>query len=166
MTDMTRRSRSRSRIGIVGALAIGGVAAAAGCSGGSDGGTSGETATVRVVYEAATEVDPDVVADFPACTSMVGQTHIHPSWVNWVQVSMTPEGDDRWTVRFDDVPVGERVGIRINDPNFCGESPFGSRTTAIEANGEVLVDVISTPVTGDHGDGLGFRVNADGDIDP
>jgi hypothetical protein len=144
------------------------LAAAAGCSSdsGSDGGTSGETATVRFVYEGATEVDPDVVAAEPACTGMVGQTHIHPSWLNWVQMSMTPQGDDRWTVEFDDVPVGERVGIRINDPNFCGETPFGSRTTAISANGETLVDVISTPVTGDHGDGLGFRVNGDGEIDP
>ena len=70
--------------------------------------TTGATAQVTVVefvYQASTSIDPDVAAAHTACVAGVGQTHIHPSWLNFSRINMRAVGVERWEITFEDVPI-------------------------------------------------------------
>ncbi len=120
---------------------------------------------VEFVYEAATEVDPGVAQQFPQCVQGVGQTHIHPSWRNFVRIDMTADNADRWSITFTDVAVDSEQRIRISDPNACASDPNGASTENVFANGTQLLRVVDTPGNGIE-PGLAFIVSPSGEVFP
>ncbi len=136
---------------------------------GSDGGSSTTepptSVVVEFVYEAATEVDPGVAQQFPQCVQGVGQTHIHPSWRNFVRIDMTADNADQWSITFTDVPVDSEQRIRISDPNACASDPNGASTEYVFANGTQLLRVVDTPGNGIE-PGLAFIVSPSGEVFP
>jgi hypothetical protein len=123
------------------------------------------TATVAFAYSAPTAPDQTVATQFPACFQGVNQTHIHPGWREYEGISLTASGPDRWTITFDDVPVGVEQRFRINDPNHCDLNATGATTTDITANGVALTRVVDTPGSGVE-PGLAFTVSGGGGVTP
>lgn len=121
------------------------------------------TATVTFVYRASTVPRTDLPAALASCVSLVGRTHIHPSWRSFGRIDMTPIGSDRWEISFSDVPVGARQAIRVSDGNACDENPTGAATRNVFANGIVLSEIVPTPGSGTE-PGLAFTVAADGRV--
>ena len=74
-------------------------------------------------------------------------------------------GADLWQITFTDVPVAERLSIRVSDPNVCAENPTGAATEQVFANDVRLVDIVPTPGTGTE-PGLAFTVDAGGGVTP
>jgi hypothetical protein len=124
---------------------------------------SGRT-TVTFEYVSPTATDPDVARRFPACVAGVGQTHIHPSWRGFDRVDLTPAAD-RWTIVFDDVPVGSRERVRVSDANACADNPTGASTRNLFAHGVALTEVVDTPGSGTE-PGLAFTAAEDGTVAP
>ena len=123
------------------------------------------TATVEFVYSAPTAPDQAIATQFPACFQGVSQTHIHPSWHQYEASFLTADGPDRWTITFDDVPVGVEQRFRINDPNHCDLNATGATTTGITANGVTLTRGVDTPGSGIE-PGLAFTVGGNGTVTP
>lgn len=119
-------------------------------------------ARVKFVYRAETAPDPAVAAAFPDCASE--PTHIHVEWENFAYQAMIPE-TGRFTVTFDNVPVGQINRIRVNDPNNCDIDRTGATTVNVFANGTELTNVVSTPGSGPE-PGLSFSVTEDGQVTP
>ena len=136
----------------------------------NDGGTSPTSpsaarATVRFDYRASTTVSPDLPPATQACVNGIGRTHIHPSWRNFDRIDMQGVGTDLWQITFTDVPVAERLSIRVSDPNVCAENATGAATQNVFANDVRLVDVVPTPGSGTE-PGLAFTVDAIGGVSP
>ena len=126
---------------------------------------SAARATVRFDYRASTTVHPDLPPSTQACVNGVGRTHIHPSWRNFDRIEMQGVGTDLWQITFADVPVAERLSIRVSDPNVCAENATGAATQNVFANDVRLVDVVPTPGTGTE-PGLAFTVGMGGGVTP
>ena len=78
---------------------------------------------------------------------------------------MRASGSDLWQITFTDVPIDERLSIRVSDPNVCAENATGAATRNVSANDVRLVEVVPTPGTGTE-PGLAFTVNAGGAVTP
>ena len=162
MTDANRTIRAWT-----GGLLVVIAAALTACN---DGGTSptapsATRATVRFDYRASTTVSPDLPPSTQACVNGVGRTHIHPSWRGFNRIDMQAVGTDLWQITFTDVPVAERLSIRVSDPNVCAENATGAATQSVFANDVRLVDIVPTPGTGTE-PGLAFTVDAGGTVTP
>jgi hypothetical protein len=120
---------------------------------------------VRFDDRASTTVNPDLPPSTQACVNGVGRTHIHPSWRSFNRIDMQAVGTDLWQITFTDVPVAERLSIRVSDPNVCAENATGAATQDVFANDIRLVDVVPTPGTGTE-PGLAFTVGASGGVTP
>ena len=123
--------------------------------------------TVSFEYRALTEVREDILnnPNRRDCLTLVGRTHIHPEWLDFMIVALRPNGDMLWERTFEDVPVG-RHRIRVSDPNACEENPTGAVTDqVIYANGTLLTQPADTPGTGIE-PGFSFRVTATGFVAP
>ncbi|MCZ6916270.1 MAG: hypothetical protein O7I93_05805 [Gemmatimonadetes bacterium] len=107
-----------------------------------------QVTVVEFVYQASTSIDPDVVAAHSACAIGAGQTHIHPSWLNFSRINMRAVGVDRWEITFRDVPIDVLQSIRISDPNVCADNPTGAATQNVSANAVLLTNVVDTPGSG------------------
>ncbi len=116
-------------------------------------------AEVTFAYLASTERNFDI----PDCG--VGETHIHPSWRRFDLVAFKEFGPMEWRRTFTDVPVGERLRIRVSDANYCDRDPNGATTENVFANGVQLYRVVETPGNGPE-PGLSFLVEADGTVKP
>ena len=130
--------------------------------------TTGATVQVTVVefvYQASTSIDPDVAAAHTACVAGVGQTHIHPSWLNFSRINMRAVGVERWEITFEDVPIDMLQSIRVSDPNVCADNPTGASTQNVSANAVLLTDVVDTPGSGIE-PGLSFTVDANRQVTP
>lgn len=121
------------------------------------------TATVLIAYSAP--MQPSLPASVQDCVRGVGATHVHPSWRGFVAVTMRIAGTDRFDVSFSDVPVNQRVSIRVSDGNACLENPTGAATRNVFANGISLTEIVTTPGSGPE-PGLAFTVAADGRVTP
>jgi hypothetical protein len=121
------------------------------------------TATVLIAYSAPTQ--PSLPASVQDCVRGVGATHVHPSWRGFVAVTMRIAAADRFELSLDDVPVNQRVSIRVSDANACLENPTGAATRNVSANGIRLTDIVTTPGSGPE-PGLAFTVAADGRVTP
>lgn len=148
-------------------LALGLVA----CGGGGGGGgeatptkASDGIARVKFVYRAPTQLDPAVQSAFPSCVGSVNPTHIHASWEGFTFRPMTAEST-RWTIVFNNVPVGQINSIRINDPNHCDMQRTGAVTMNVFANSVELTTVVGTPGNGTE-PGLSFSVTENGRVTP
>lgn len=136
-----------------------------------DGGSSSPSeppllGSVTFEYRAATDPDERVRDAFPECFSLVGNTHIHPSWRDFVRVFLEARGSELWTRTFDDVPVDVELRIRVSDRNTCSATnPTGASTENVFANGVLLVRVVNTPGTGVE-PGLAFTLLSDGTVMP
>ena len=106
------------------------------------------TATVRFDYRAATALSPNLPASTQVCVSGVGRTHFHPSWRGFGRIEMQAVGADLWQIRFTDVPIGERLSLRVSDANVCTENSTGAATRNVSANDVLLVNIVPTPGTG------------------
>lgn len=138
----------------------------AACSDGDSSPTeTSNLATVQIELRAPTTTDPAIAQQFPACVNGVGVTHIHPSWRSFAGIPLAAAGADRWTITFNDVPVGGEQRFRINDPNGCDTDPNGATTESIFANGVRLTRVVGTPGNGTE-PGLAFTVAANGAVTP
>ena len=122
-------------------------------------------ATVQIELRAPTTTDPAIAQQFPVCVNGVNVTHIHPSWRSFSTIPLTAVGADRWTITFNDVPVGSQQSFRINDPNACDNDPNGATTDNIFANGVRLTRIVGTPGNGTE-PGLAFTVAANGTVTP
>jgi len=121
------------------------------------------TAAVLIAYLAPTQPNlPPAVQD---CVRGVGTTHVHPSWRGFTAVTMRVSGTDRFELTLDDVPVSQRVSIRVSDANACLENATGAATRNVFANGTRLTDIVTTPGSGPE-PGLAFAVAADGRVTP
>ncbi len=116
-------------------------------------------AEVTFLYKASTERNLDI----PDCG--VGETHIHPSWQGYKLVNFIPYGPMEWRRTFANVPVGERLRIRVSDANACDRDPNGATTENVFANGVQLTRVVETPGNGSE-PGLSLLVEADGTVKP
>jgi len=141
-------------------------------SGAACGGDGGSSTTepptlvvVEFVYEAATEVELEVLQQFPQCVLAILKTHIHPSWRNFERIEMTADSADRWSITFTDVPVDSEQQIRISDPNVCASDPNGASTENVFANGTLLLRVVDTPGNGSE-PGLAFIVSPSEEVFP
>ena len=134
-------------------------------SGTSPTSPSAAGATVRFDYRASTTVSPELPPSTQACVSGVGRTHIHPSWQSFNRIDMQAVGSDLWQITFTDVPVAERLSIRVSDPNVCAENATGAATQNVFANDVPLVEVVPTPGTGTE-PGLALTVGTDGRVTP
>ena len=121
------------------------------------------TATVLIAYSAPTQ--PTLPASVQACVRGVGATHVHPSWRGFVVVTMRIAASDRFELSLDDVPVNQRVSIRVSDANACLENPTGAATRNVFANGTRLTEIVTTPGSGPE-PGLAFTIAADGRVTP
>ena len=121
------------------------------------------TATVLIGYSAPTQ--PSLPASVQDCVRGVGATHVHPNWRGFVAVTMRVAAADRFELSFNDVPVNQRVSIRVSDANACLENPTGAATRNVVANGTRLTDIVTTPGSGPE-PGLAFTVAADGRVTP
>jgi hypothetical protein len=121
------------------------------------------TATVLIAYSAPTQ--PTLPASVQDCVRGVGATHVHPSWRGFVAVTMRIAAADRFELSLDDVPVNQRVSIRVSDANACLENPTGAATRNVSANGIRLIDIVTTPGSGPE-PGLAFTIAADGRVTP
>jgi hypothetical protein len=124
-----------------------------------------ETTAVIIAYVAPTMTDPDIAADFPVCVNGVGRTHVRPSWRSFQRFDLAPATDVRWQIVLSDVPVGQQVIIRVNDPNACDTDANGATTENVFANGVELTRVVDTPGNGTE-PGLAFTVSGDGEVTP
>ena len=136
----------------------------------SDGGNSLTSPSmtpvmVRFDYLALTTVNPDLPPSTQPCVNGVGRTHFHPSWRSFNRIEMQAAGTDLWHITFTDVPVAERLSIRVSDPNVCAENATGAATQNVFANDIRLDDVVPTPGTGTE-PGLAFTVGTDGRVTP
>jgi hypothetical protein len=120
-------------------------------------------ATVVIAYSAPTQ--PSLPASVQDCVRGVGATHVHPSWRGFIAVTMRVMGADRFELSFNDVPVNQRVSIRVSDANACLENPTGAATRNVFANGTRLTEIVTTPGSGPE-PGLAFTVSADGRVTP
>ena len=130
--------------------------------------TNGPTVQVTVVefvYQASTSIDPDVAAAHAACVGGVGQTHIHPSWLNFSRIDMRAVGVERWEITFENVPIDVLQSIRVSDPNVCADNPTGAATQNVSANAVILTNVVDTPGSGVE-PGLSFTVDANRQVTP
>lgn len=136
-----------------------------------DGGDSGPSApptlgSVTFEYRAATDPDAQVRDEFPECFSLVGNTHIHPSWRGYARVRLTAQGPELWTRTFDDAPIDVELRVRVSDRNTCSDAnPTGAATRNVFANGARLVRIVDTPGTGVE-PGLAFTLRPDGTVVP
>ena len=137
-----------------------------GCNGDpSPTGPSTTTASVRFDYRAATALNANLPALTQACVSGVGRTHFHPSWRGFARIEMQAVGADLWQITFTDVPIDERVSLRVSDPNVCTENSTGAATRNVFANDVLLVEIVPTPGSGTE-PGLAFTVGANGIVTP
>ncbi len=141
------------------------VVGAVGCISGDTNGPAVQVTVVEFVYRASTSTDPDVAAAHAACVSGVGQTHIHPSWLNFSRIDMRAVGVERWEITFDDVPIDVLQAIRISDPNVCADNPTGAATQDVSANAVLLTNIVDTPGSGVE-PGLSFTVDANRQVTP
>jgi hypothetical protein len=125
---------------------------------GSDDSPEPATATILVSYRAPTAPRTDLS---PACVADVGETHMHPSWLMYRKVPLTPVGDDRWERSFSDVPIGVNT-FELNDPNRCDLEYLGRTFENVYINDVLLTRRVETPV----GPGLRFLVDGDGNVTP
>ncbi len=156
-------SNSLKNLSLVFSIVILLICAACGSNGGSSTTEPPTTVVVEFVYDAATEVDPVVLQQFPQCVFAVLQTHIHPSWRNFERFEMTADSADRWSITFTDVPVDSEQRIRIEDPNECANHPNGATTENVFANGIQLLRVVDTP---GNVPGLAFIVSPSEEVFP
>ncbi len=150
---------SRCQVAVL--LQVGAVA----CISSDTNGPTVHVTVVEFVYQAATSTDPDVAAAHAACVSGVGQTHIHPSWLNFSRINMRAVGVERWEITFEDVPIDVLQSIRISDPNVCADNPTGAATQNVSANAVLLTNVVDTPGNGVE-PGLSFTVDANRQVTP
>lgn len=120
-------------------------------------------ASVEIVYLAPTR--PMLPAAVDACVRGVGATHVHPSWRNFAAFTMRVAGPERFESTFDDVPVSQRVSIRVSDANACLENATGAATRNVFANGVLLTAIVTTPGSGPE-PGLAFTVAPGGRVQP
>jgi hypothetical protein len=138
--------------------------------GGSDSGSSptspaaSTNATVRIVYRAPVTPRSDLPQSTATCVSGVGQTHIHPSWRQFIAIPLQA-GSNQWEITFTDVPTTARQSIRVSDGNVCDENPTGAATRNIFANDVLLTGIVTTPGSGPE-PGLAFAVDAAGRVTP
>lgn len=123
------------------------------------------TATVRFAYLASTTPRTGLPPSTSACVAGVGRTHIHPSWRGFARVDLAAAGAARWEITFADVPVNQRLAIRVSDGNVCDENPTGAATRDVLANDVRLVEIVPTPGSGTE-PGLAFTVAPDGTVTP
>ncbi len=150
---------SRGPIAVL--LLVGAVA----CFSSDTNGPTVQVTVVEFVYQASTSIDPDVAAAQAACVIGVGQTHIHPSWLNFSRIDMTAVGVERWEITFENVPIDVLQSIRVSDPNICADNPTGAATQNVSANAVLLTNVVDTPGSGVE-PGLSFTVDANRQVTP
>ena len=150
---------SRCQVAVL--LQVGAVA----CISSDTNGPTVHVTVVEFVYQAATSTDPDVAAAHAACVSGVGQTHIHPSWLNFSRINMRAVGVERWEITFEDVPIDVLQSIRVSDPNVCADNRTGAATQNVSANAVLLTNVVDTPGSGVE-PGLSFTVDANRQVTP
>lgn len=120
-------------------------------------------AMVEIVYLAPTR--PTLPPSVDACVRGVDATHVHPSWRNFDAVTMRVAGPERFELTFADVPVNQRVSIRVSDANACVDNPTGAATRNVFANSVRLTEIVITPGTGPE-PGLAFTVAPGGRVQP
>lgn len=150
-----------SRGPVAALLLVGAVA----CISSDTTGATVQLTVVEFVYQGSTSIDPDVAAAHTACVTGVGQTHIHPSWLNFSRINMRAVGLERWEITFENVPIDVLQSIRISDPNVCAENPTGAATQNVSANAVLLTNVVDTPGNGVE-PGLSFTVDANRQVTP
>ena len=128
-------------------------------------GPSATHATVVISYRAPTARRTDLPALLQPCIDGAGATHMHPSWREFAGLPLRAVGSDRWELSFDDVPVGARVSLRVNDGNACDENPTGAVTRNVFANDVLLTDIVTTPGSGPE-PGFAFTADATGRVTP
>jgi hypothetical protein len=121
------------------------------------------TVTVVVAYLAPTQ--PTLPGSVQDCVRGVGATHVHPSWRQFAAVTMRVAGTERFELTLDDVPVNQRVSIRVSDANACLDNATGAATRNVFANNTRLSEIIPTPGSGTE-PGLAFTVGPDGRVTP
>jgi hypothetical protein len=84
------------------------------------------TATVEIAYLAPTR--PTLPPSVDGSVQGVGSSHVHPSWRNFYAVTMRVAGAERFELTFEDVPINQRVSIRVSDANACLDNPTGAAT--------------------------------------
>lgn len=141
------------------------VAGLVGC-GGDDRPLLLEPVSVRFEYRASTRVNQEVVMNQRACATLVGRTHIHPSWESFDIVFLRPEGAMLWTRTFNNVPSLRVNRIRVSDANVCDRNPTGAVTDrVVYANDVLLTQRVDTPGTGTE-PGFSFSVDVEGVVTP
>ena len=120
-------------------------------------------ATVRVIFDGETALDPTMPPATLVCVQGVGATHIHPSWRNFAGIPMLPVPPARYEIVLTDAPINTRLTFRVNDQNFCDENPTGAVTRNIIVNDVRLNQNATTPGTGDE-PGFAFTVASDGTV--
>lgn len=121
------------------------------------------TTTASIEYSASTQ--PALPPSVQDCVRGVGATHVHPSWRGFAAVTIRIVGAERFELTFNDVPVNQRLSIRVSDANACLENPTGAATRNVFANGVRLTDIVTTPGSGPE-PGLAFTVTGDGRVTP
>ncbi len=161
MSNNLHRSSPMSRGPIAALLLVGALT----CVSGDPTGPNAQVTVVEFVYQASTSIDPDVATAHAACVVGVGQTHIHPSWLNFSRIDMRAVGVDRWEITFEDVPIDALQSIRVSDQNVCADNPPGAATQNVSAYAVLLTNVVDTPGNGVE-PGLSFRVDANRLVTP
>jgi|SRR5262245_15983699 len=119
--------------------------------------------SLRIVFRGSTTRRTDLPASLVGCMDGVGVTHTHPSWRNFAAVPLTAVPPDRYEITFNDVPINTRVSFRINDQNFCDQTPTGAVVRNVSANGVDLVQNTTTPGNGDE-PGFAIMLSASGRV--
>ncbi len=161
MSSDLHRSSPMSCGPVAALLLVGAVA----CNTSVTNGPNAQVTVVEFVYQASTNIDPNVAAAHAACVTGVGQTHIHPSWLNFSRVDMRAVGLARWEITFENVPIDALQSIRVSDPNVCADNPTGAATQNVSANAVLLTNVVDTPGNGVE-PGLSFTVDANRLVTP
>lgn len=131
----------------------------------SPNGPGGTTARVEFVYMASTVPRTDLPLSAQACVQGVGRTHIHPSWRDFTRIDLQAVGSSRWQIILDDVPIDQRLSIRISDGNVCDENSTGAATRNVFANNTRLTEIVPTPGSGTE-PGLALTVSRSGVVTP
>ena len=122
---------------------------------------SASATSVVLVYRGQTARRGELISQFESCVLAVGATHMHPSWLDYSAITLTPVPPDRFEVLLTGVPVGTMHLFRVNDGNACDQNATGAVTRGVFLNGVELVQNATTPGPEP---GFSFRVAADGRV--
>ena len=87
--------------------------------------------------------------------------HVRPSWLAREEILLEEVAPSVFVASFNDVPVNFNNNIIVHDENECRREPRGSGrvVTGVSINGQPVRRLVGPGV-------LGFRISADGVVDP